>query len=101
MTPEKIERDRTAGTPGPWMALGTPVIGFTEVKAQPPALYRDFNWIAQCDDKSGVAATVRPYIAYGGYWLAKGRVVDLRGFASFTPGTCDWKDSLVARPEGA
>lgn len=49
-------------------------------------------------DKSGVAATVRPYIAYGGWWLAKGRVVDLRGFASFAPGTCDWKDSLVMRP---
>lgn len=49
MTPDEIEKDRAEGTPGPWMALGTPVIGFTEVKAQPLAV-RGFTRRICCVD---------------------------------------------------
>ena len=32
-------------------------------------------------------------------WAANGRYIHAEYFASFVPGTCDWKDSLVKRPE--
>ena len=32
-------------------------------------------------------------------WAANGRYIHAEYFASFTPGTCDWRDSLVKRPE--
>ena len=31
-------------------------------------------------------------------WGSNGIFLPSKGFASFTPGTCDWKDSLVLRP---
>lgn len=31
-------------------------------------------------------------------WGSNGIYLPSKGFASFTPGTCDWKDSLVLRP---
>lgn len=44
---------------------------------------------------------IRRYSEFSGdYWLydIESKVVSACGFASFTPGTCDWKDSLVMRP---
>ena len=32
-------------------------------------------------------------------WAANGRYIPAKYFASFVPGTCNWKDSLVKRPE--
>ena len=32
-------------------------------------------------------------------WAANGRYIHAEYFASFTPGTCNWCDSLVKRPE--
>ena len=32
-------------------------------------------------------------------WAANGRYIHAEYFASFIHGTCDWKDSLVKRPE--
>jgi hypothetical protein len=44
---------------------------------------------------------IRRYSEFSGdYWLydIESKVVSACGFASFTPGTCDWKDALVMRP---
>lgn len=35
-----------------------------------------------------------------GVWMAEQEYIPASNFASFKPGTCDWKDSLVERPEG-
>ena len=42
-----------------------------------------------------------PYVATGASaWYAQSNeVVEANGFASYTKGTCDWKDSLIERPE--
>ena len=42
-----------------------------------------------------------PYVATGASaWYAQSdEVVEANGFASYVKGTCDWKDSLVERPE--
>ena len=32
-------------------------------------------------------------------WAADALYINAKHFASFIPGTCDWKDSLVKRPE--
>ena len=32
-------------------------------------------------------------------WLSRQRLAAATHFASFVPGTCDWKDSLVKRPD--
>ena len=32
-------------------------------------------------------------------WNGIGVTTEAENFASFTPGTCDWRDSLVKRPE--
>lgn len=34
-----------------------------------------------------------------GFWESKGRCINALTFTSFNPGTCNWKDSLVVRPE--
>ena len=41
-------------------------------------------------------------MAGGSCWNTAGSVyARANSYASFSPGTCDWKDSLVVRPEGA
>ena len=44
-----------------------------------------------------------PYVATGASaWYAQSdEVVKADGFASYTKGTCDWKDSLIKRPDSA
>lgn len=36
---------------------------------------------------------------FGREWSGGGKATKAESFASFTPGTCDWRDSLVKRPE--
>ena len=44
---------------------------------------------------------LEPYVASdASAWYAQSdEVVEADGFASYTKGTCDWKDSLIKRPE--
>ena len=44
-----------------------------------------------------------PYVAIGASaWYARSNeVVEANGFASYVKGTCDWKDSLIERPDSA
>jgi hypothetical protein len=61
-----------------------------------------YKWLAQ--DENGRAwlySDVAPYYDVGNkYWSSDARPVGARAFSSFQLGTCNWKDSLVERPEG-
>lgn len=39
-----------------------------------------------------------PELSRVGRWRSGGKCASAKGFKSFRPGTCDWRDSLVMRP---
>ena len=57
------------------------------------------------EDSDGIAFLYdeEPYVASDASdWYAQSNeVVEADGFASYTKGTCDWKDSLIKRPDSA
>lgn len=57
------------------------------------------------EDSDGIAFLYdeKPYVATdASAWYAQSdEVVVADGFASYTKGTCDWKDSLIKRPDSA
>ena len=62
-----------------------------------------FNYLAEDSEGDVYLYGEEPYVATdASAWYAQSdEVVEASGFASYTPGTCDWKDSLVARPKDA
>jgi hypothetical protein len=58
----------------------------------------EYKWLAR-DENGDVFVYAGQPSAYDGIWKCVGghRMTDV--FASCTPGTCDWRDSLVERPE--
>ena len=60
----------------------------------------DYNYLAQ--DSSGNAWLYweEPKPGEAGWGVARGECATANSHVSYIPGTCDWKDSLVARPEG-
>lgn len=61
-----------------------------------------FNYLAE--DSSGAAFLYeeKPFAAED-MWAAfssSGEIAEVQMFKSYTKGTCDWKDSLIKRPEG-
>lgn len=57
-----------------------------------------FKWMAQ--DENGDAylyAESKPDAAHS-VWVTEGAFCECSAFPGYTPGTCDWKDSLVERP---
>lgn len=65
-------------------------------------LHPDYVQIAVDEDGRGFAFTSGDLEQAYGVWRSGKEVghVILAGFKSFKRGTCDWKDSLVQRPEG-
>lgn len=58
-----------------------------------------FKWMATDCDGDTWLYDDQPEIL-GKIWVYNGsHCIEVDAFASFTPGTCDWKDSLVQRPE--
>lgn len=58
----------------------------------------EFNWLAR--DKSGTCFfyKIKPTIANDCVWSTDNdQYTHVGPFASFTPGTCDWKESLIGR----
>ena len=57
------------------------------------------------EDSDGIAFLYdeEPYVASdASAWYAQSNeVVEAVGFASYTKGTCNWKDSLIKRPDSA
>lgn len=57
---------------------------------------KDYNYLAE--DKDGFVCLYKSKPIIGtSEWLSE-NFHRAAGFASFKPGTCDWKDSLVVRP---
>ena len=60
-----------------------------------------FKWVAQDSDGGCWLYEEEPIETIDGWKCTKGDCTPAEGFISLTLGTCDWKDSLVVRPEGA
>ena len=60
-----------------------------------------YKWLARDEDGRSYLFDDKPTIRIS-VWLACDGIdyAHPDGFASYAPGTCDWKDSLVERPEG-
>ena len=57
----------------------------------------EYNYLVQDSDDEGYLCSEKPSRTKSG-WNAGSPNTSAEHFASFTPGTCDWKDSLVERP---
>ena len=75
-------------------------------KAEKPFINWDhvapkFKYLAEDSGGSAFLFEEKPFIASGASaWSVQSvEVVDAIGFASYTPGTCDWKSSLISRPD--
>ena len=55
----------------------------------------DLVAIARDEDGNGYAYAKVPDVMDNGWW---GEGLSVSHFASYNPGTCDWRDSLVMRP---
>lgn len=73
------------------VAVTKPSIDWSHVAPQ-------FKWMATDEDGVTCLFSEKP-VAVGDNWMGD-VFVDAMAFASFVPGNCDWKDSLVKRPEG-
>lgn len=59
---------------------------------------KEYRYLAQDRDGSLWLFEDMPYYRYDRCWVAESHCDSAKPFASATPGTCDWKDSLVTRP---
>ena len=63
----------------------------------------DYKWLARDSDGDAFLYMSEPHVDFEdhelGWWNTAGDAIHPAAFASYTPGTCDWKDSLVKRPE--
>ena len=60
-----------------------------------------FNYLAEDSEGSAFLYEEEPYVSTdtSAWYPQSGEIVEASGFASYTKGTCDWKDSLIKRPE--
>ena len=68
-----------------------PSINWEQVREEYKFLARDENntaWLYQ----------EKPEISREGWGVTRGMPAEAGSYVSYTPGTCDWKDSLVERP---
>ena len=64
-------------------------------------VHSKFNYLAQDADGSAWLYAEKPQINHSSHWSAVlGGPAKADSHASYDPGTCDWKDSLVERPTG-
>ena len=60
----------------------------------------EYKFLAQDADGRAYLFIEKPE-SDGNYWMtSEGKWSSANSHVSYTPGTCDWKDSLVARQEG-
>jgi len=63
-------------------------------------VHPDYKWLARDKDGGPFFYTKRPSCGRGTWHRPSGSGMNgADTFASYTPGDCDWKDSLVERPE--
>ena len=82
--PVKVSRDESVAT--------KPSINWSHVKDE-------YKWLSVDTGGSAYVYEDEPKLGNNGYWYSpKGSLSEVNGLASYIPGTCDWKDSLVERP---
>ena len=82
--PVKIVQDESATKPS---------IDWSHVKSA-------YKWLSVDKDGSAFVYENEPEHGESNYWYSQeGIHYEVSGLASYTPGTCDWQDSLVQRPE--
>ena len=75
-------------------AVPKPSIDWSHVKSE-------YKWLSVDKDGSAFVYENEPEHGESNYWYSQeGIHYEVSGLASYTPGTCDWQDSLVKRPEG-
>lgn len=57
-----------------------------------------FKFLAQDIDGNAFLYWEKPVLRETGWQTTQGDCAEAQQFASYVPGTCDWKDSLVERP---
>jgi hypothetical protein len=62
-------------------------------------VHPDFKWMATDEDNHTYLYTVCPYLDEYLWDFVGGQCTGAGYFTSFVPGTCNWEDSLVERPE--
>ena len=63
-------------------------------------VHSTYNYLAADETGNVWLYSKEPTIDVDGYWNVElGAIALADTHASFSPGTCDWKDSLVARPK--
>ena len=84
--PVKVSRDESVAT--------KPSINWSHVKDE-------YKWLSVDATGSAYVYEDEPERSESDHWYShKGSLSEVNGLASYIPGTCDWKDSLVKRPEG-
>ena len=62
-------------------------------------VHKDFKFLAKDIDGNAFLYWEKPVLVLSGGWqITQGDCAEAHQFASYTPGTCDWQDSLVERP---
>lgn len=70
-----------------------PSIDWSHVKAE-------YKWLSVDGNSSAFVFENMPFIDERNYWQpSDGACFKVDGLASYVRGTCDWKDSLIKRPE--
>lgn len=60
----------------------------------------EYKWMARDEDGEAFLFHTEPFIEAGTeFWNAMTYTADATAFASYKRGSCDWRDSLVRRPE--
>ena len=59
-----------------------------------------FEYLAEDPSGSAFLYEEKPFIALTSWGIQGGEAVEAFMFASYEKGTCNWKESLVKRPEG-
>lgn len=86
--PVKVSRDESVAT--------KPSIDWSQVK-------EEYQWLAADANEYAYAfkGEPEPELDDSGYWRSGGRAYfSVNGLVSYSRGICNWKDSLVKRPEG-
>lgn len=62
-----------------------------------------YKYLSEDSEGNAFLYEEEPYVASdASAWYAQSdEIVEADGFASYTKGTCDWKDSLIKRPDSA
>lgn len=59
----------------------------------------EFNYLAEDSNGDAFLYEKEPFITMTAFGSRGGELAEAHMFASYVKGTCDWKDSLIKRPE--